>query len=145
MIVKVVESSLPFFDDMKVRETVWFHASRKKDWLDKVLSSYDIPVIHLGTRETALARVADYKYVNNVINGGDEDWFLYEVKLGDGLLSPRVWQDEDKLFPYTVNELINSKMTADFVRYVNRYETPGQISLMANPKYVSLLRVSPIS
>lgn len=145
MVVKVTEASLPFFDDKHTRETIWFHASRKKNWLDEVLASYDIPVVHLGTREAALARVADYQYANNVLEQDDNaEWFLYEVRLQDGLLSPRVWEDVDTAFPYTVSELIDSKMASDFVRYVNRYETPGTISLLANPECITVVRETSI-
>lgn len=145
MIVKVIEDSLSFFDDNHTRETIWFHASRKENWLEEVLSTYDTPVVHLGTRETALARVEDYRYADKVLDiENSDEWFLYEVRLKDGMLSPRVWEDEDTAFPYTVDELIDSKMSSDFVRYVNRYETPGAISLLANPECVTVIRKTSI-
>lgn len=139
--VKVLENDTRFFDIKNVYDSIWYHASKKNDWLDSVLDFNDPSVVHLGSLDAALARKEDYEYSNNLVNSETkDDWFLYEVRiLPEAYVSNRVWEDADKSFPRTVDELLASKYAVDIVRYVNFWECPGSISLLANPRCLKLV------
>lgn len=145
--LKVLEEDIRLFDIQNVYNTVWYHASKKENWLDNIISLQDPPVVHLGSRETALSRLNDYEYSNSLVKSYDtgDKWFLYSVKINsDSYVSNRVWEDADKDFPRTVDELLMSKYVFDIIRYVNFWERPGSISLLANPLKIQVVNVSVI-
>lgn len=140
--VKILEKDIRFFDNQNVYETLWFHASKKENWLEEVLNTFDVPVVHLGSYDAAIARVEDYKHSASVVGNEDVsvDWFIHEVRiLPSAYIYRRIIEDVDKVFPRTVEELLNEK-GADIVRYVNAWENQGSVSLIANPNVLKLFK-----
>jgi DNA-directed RNA polymerase subunit RPC12/RpoP len=140
--LKVIEEDVKFFDINNVYNTSWYHASQKDNWLENILSYNNPSVVHLGSKNTALSRKKDYDNSNHLLDNSVEgsDWFLYEVKiLPSASISKRVWEDVDKDFPRNVDELLESKYLFDIIRYVNFWERPGSISLLANPNFIKVV------
>lgn len=116
----------------------WYHSTNKANWIDDVLNNpYGMygatttnpPVIHVGSLEAAQDRAAheDYKYMYKVtfVQGTSVD-----SRLGEDITS----------FPQTMKELRHST-DSDILRYVNRWESPGSVSLLVDPRTVIAERV----
>lgn len=119
--------SVDMLRDENVRDTIWYHASVRKNWKADLARSSVKPVIHLGSKESALERASHV---------GDDEMFLYEIRLKTGVpISPYLELDDTDSQPMTVEKMAdNERMEGDGVtRYLNRYEDCGSISLMANP------------
>lgn len=128
--VLVLPSCERFFIDEAVFKTQWHHSTHLKNWHTAVLTSPDKPTVHLGTHAAAEARARD--------NKDRPIWeirYRFVVKINkDATIDPEVHEDMDEwyesweLYPY------------DITRYVNRFETPGSVSLLANPNVLTVVR-----
>lgn len=150
------EDQLPFFDDSAVRNQTWLHVSTHQKWGSNITRNsnpYKQPFVHIGTMDSVLDRKA------HVIDerGRNPKFYLYSVRLRDDAeIAPRILVDIDHLAPNSpeqADDRLRSEQAmgnrrigtweehvsyADYsrtgvTRYVNNYEAPGTISLLAHP------------
>ena len=135
LIFSVREDSVKFLDDPEVTATTWFHTSVHENWYEHIFSGFEgdeIPAVHLGTEQAALDRVVALEYFNY----DSAPMYLYEVKLKDGVDIAPVLSLDDNSLPEYVTDLTGYKdySATGVSRYLNAYESPGSISLLANPE-----------
>lgn len=129
--VDLLPSCERFLTDETVLKTQWHHSTYRKDWHNDVLNSPEYPIVHLGTYQAAEARARDI-----------QDRPVWEMKYRfvvrlkkDATIDPEVledvdeWDDSAALYNY------------DVTRYVNRFESPGSVSLLAKPDAFTVIRV----
>ena len=129
--VRIHPEAIPLLDVKAVMETEWFHVSWSKDWHASLLREEDIPFIHAGNRQSALDRY-DGLYKGCIA-------YLYKFRIAtETNLSERVYEDLNA-WPEYVSDGMPSRHreTVDGVRYVNRWESPGSISLLINPQFIT--------
>lgn len=110
-------------DPEDVLGTEWFHATDVKDWLTRV--QYGNVVTHLGSRHTALSRR----------NYGQ----IHRLQLDPtARVHPVVFRD---YFDTCDNLDCFREAFGDYtvIRYVNWWETPGEISLLVDPAVLRCL------
>lgn len=139
------QDALAYFDDAAVLSSSWWHATAKDDWYAGLMSNDEIPMVHLGTKVSALSRVLIMGRGSS--NLSFSDWNLYQIKLTpEAKIAPRVVDDFNGDAPETVNQALRSASfeSHGVTRYLNRYETVGSISLLANPLFFDILSIEPI-
>jgi hypothetical protein len=148
--VTVVPSSAFLLDVENVRKTSWFHATCVDDWFEKVSSGHgmeketgDFLYIHVGSEEAA-RDIAEDKYFRNPRDG--ERISLYELRLVTDLaLSPLILNDGETWWDYSsVTAETRAAVGGDAARYLNRWESPGSISLLIDARKLELVSVREI-
>lgn len=132
--VRVLPSSASFLDVETTKAARWFHATTNAHWLDEITDADIItPLVHIGTKETALARAED---IMAYISG---DIYLYELEFSsDVTIGDTFLVDEDDW----ETEANYSNYPAPAMRYVNKWEATGEISMIVDPLYLNLVRRS---
>lgn len=139
-LLTVVPSSSPMINARTAKNTTWFHATNIYNWLEEVTMIDECrPYVHLGTKEAAL-ELAKWKYLED----NDDDnpiFYLWEVTITDGaVLSDAILEDDNDWF-YEVTDSTRNAIDGDVVRYLNKWESVGSISLLADPRHISSVRV----
>jgi len=139
--ISIVSPSHHLTDITQAVNETWYHATISDSWAEDTLEA-GLPesnlLVHLGLKETALARI------NDLFMGAARDFYLYEVKLSPEVtLHPSILNDDNNWSKYSDDH----KMPIDFnvtpaVRYVNRWETPGYISLLADRTKLTVINHS---
>jgi hypothetical protein len=127
--IAVLPGSAKFFDTDAVRPATWYHATYMENWMGTVLTNDHcyLPILHIGTRQSALDRAKHQGYS-----------YLYSIKVDeDATINPTVvddatdgWDEYAEDYQYGIT------------RYVNRWESPGSISLLANPLAITVISVT---
>ena len=131
--IGVRHDAAPLLEADESRSRIWYHATLLEGWHQKMLGSENLPLVHLGTKEAALARAAHLgSYMSSPV------WNVYGVKLVEAaFIAVDVLDDEDDSAPATAVKSRSVRARGYDVRgvtrYVNRYEAEGSISLLANP------------
>jgi hypothetical protein len=151
----VHEKNLDFLENPEeVKKRVWYHATTRGDWeknAEPTKGGEDIPYLHVGTLQAARDRI---KYA-----GGDaNDWVIYEVEVnpetpvspivfGDDYNAPKTYQTAVALNQDSSGMDWNDPnyLTLDVKRYVNQYETPGDISLIVHPGQFAILNKTTVA
>lgn len=149
--VRFRKEHLPFLDVDNVRNATWFHATDVVDWWEQLPAGVDTYftadgrsiesvapteegdlMVHIGTRDAALDRALAQSTL---------DIWLHEVRLRpDTDIRDGVWEDEVTSFPERSGHCTSGPWLGDGVtRYLNRYEMPGSVSLLANPRNLELV------
>lgn len=145
----VIPSSAPLLDDENVKSVTWFHATNVYNWLEEVSFDYgeedeDMlrPYVHLGSKEAAL-ELAKWKYLEE--NDDENDMFyLWQVTLNvEAVLADFVLEDNNDWF-YEVTDSAREALGANAVRYLNKWESAGSLSLLADPRYLTAVRVDEV-
>lgn len=118
-----------FFDISEIRRVSWFHATTSSKWLESTLEAAEVNedfMVHVGTLEAAQERRESIdKYLDHS--------FIYEVVLNDwATISEEVYEDQNDwrdAFEYG---------GFDVVRYLNRWEFPGSVSLLVRPSVLEM-------
>ena len=154
-------SELYLLDDEEVRNTDWYHITASPRWEHDILDYDfdDMPLVHLGSMDAAVARMNDLNYENGTPGRDDFyaniKFYCYKVRLGDDTpLSPYLAEDENELAPESIaqargimdasyspltNSFFDSYEMTGATRYVNAVEGRGSISLIAHAKSFSIL------
>lgn len=147
--IGVTQESLKFFDDDVVRETEWYHATIKGNWLDGAKRGknpkpeqederYSV-LVHLGSLEAAMDRIF---FVNEEVGGKDStlEWTIHKVKLNPDIPIHAAVIDDDSFEPENIYQASkNPDYNSEGVtRYVNRFEHEGAISLAVNPNRITV-------
>lgn len=135
--VDIEASEAPLLTDEVVRRRSWFHVTSNPNWMDKVLETGDEDeqdqiLVHVGSKQATVDRLRDLaKYSKGT-------YYLYELKIADDArIAPSLFTDDEDACPGKVRDVKKSGYEARGVtRYVNAYEAPGTISLLANPEYL---------
>ena len=118
-----------YLDDDVVRKVKWHHTTNAYDWLDQVQNAWEKPIVHVGTFQAAMARSRDIK--GNTVRTSR---YRHVVRISeDATIDPVVQEDQD----YWMNSWEEYKF--DVTRYVNRFESPGSISLLVNPNFLEFV------
>lgn len=138
--VWVLPSSESMLEKANAHKTVWFHSTNVEYWDEKIVGpaavSSVVPYIHVGTVEAAMERFRD--------KGSRYGW-LYEIELTDDcVLADEVYEDRDDWVTsaergfYEENEDDDEDLR-HALRYVNRWESPGSISLLLDPRKMKIV------
>lgn len=121
--VAVLSSCKKFYQLEEVYKANWHHTTFRQRWLEAMQDLIITPALHVGTYEAAMERTktapAEYRYVVRVRS--------------DAIIDPEVQPDFND-WPYNGRHL-----KYDVIRYVNRYESPGSISLLVLPRALELV------
>lgn len=123
----------------ETKKRVWYHVTDFEDWATAIMKTN--LVVHLGTIETVLdlMRIATYE------TPLAKKFTLYSVMLDEkAVISPITCQDLINKWTRSTGELFQLTRS-DFVRYVNSYENAGSISLIGNPKKMTVLSETKMS
>lgn len=127
-------------DTQALRESSWFHATTSHDWFARIDSTRDYndgtpPLVHVGTREAAMDRAR--VFVAHSGENADLTVTLLEFRLANhAKVAVGFEMDEENLWEVEANK---GKMHGiDAQPYVNRFESPGSISLLVNPDLLVL-------
>lgn len=149
--ITVIPDSVQFIQEDAVKDVIWYHATYVEDWFRKVSTGQDMQeekgdflYLHVGS-EQAARDIARDKYFS--VFGGDlEPVFLYQVRLkADAVLSSRIVNDDETWsdFSSVTDETVEA-LGGDAVRYLNRWEAPGSISLLVDARQLEFVAVSPL-
>lgn len=145
--ITVVPSSAHLLQPDAVKETVWYHATYVEDWFEKVSTGHgmkreaaDFLYIHVGSEE-ASRDLAGSKYFTHP--EPDERIMLHQLKLkADAVLADSILNDIETWWDYSsVTEETRKAIGGDVVRYLNRWEAPGSISLLVDARQLELVSV----
>ena len=149
--VDVESRSAELIEDSAARTTVWYHATTRENWDKNILvrnpREGDL-YVHLGTKSAAIERIHD-----SLDHKGGE-FYLYEVTLmEDTNLASHILSD-DNVWPTHTNsderyadswepvDWKNEIQVHDAVRYLNRWETPGSVSMLARASKIQVVGVT---
>jgi len=132
--VDIRASEAKYLQESEVRKASWFHVTTNPNWHSGMSSKNggETPLVHIGSREAALDRMRDMRKWQN----DGSQWYLYELKVNpESTVNNGVFEDENDFCPSTVQAARNSDYDGSGVnRYLNVFEGPGTISLVANPR-----------
>jgi hypothetical protein len=133
MEVNVAPDSRELLDVEHAKGVEWFHISDSANWLDEVTGDDDFtPYIHAGTLQSALDRYEAHK---------GKTAYLYKFKLADmTAIDSTVYDDrnawpEEVGFPCTLTDEKTGE-AVDCLRYLNRWEDPGSLSILLDPRHI---------
>lgn len=120
-------------DKEQVKEYSWYHVTTKKEWQQE---ASDAGVyVHLGTKQAALDRLS----VINKTKYGESTYYMHEVKFNTKVAVANNVLSDDNEWP---NELDDKDIPMDskqIHRYINIWEEPGSVSLIANPNLFTVI------
>lgn len=137
----VLPSSSPLLYKDEVKQRTWFHTTTVPDWLSIVtgIEAY----VHLGSFEAAMERATDKDFNLKRKNAGQ--CFRWELALRpETMVADGVMQDDNQWLKY-VTDCSRKHLGGDVQRYLNKYESAGSISLLADPRMVEVVRVTEIT
>lgn len=143
----IIPSSAPLLDEETVKSVTWYHATNIYNWLQEVNAEdeeEDVqrPYVHLGSKEAAL-ELAKWKYLEDP-HDDHEFIYLWQVTLNvEAILSDAILEDNNDWF-YEVTDSARKTLGGDAVRYLNKWESAGSISLLADPRYLTAVRVDDV-
>lgn len=145
----VLHSSSHLLSKETAQEVRWFHATTVTSWHERLLAGFNADTenyddgtlyVHVGTEAAALD-IAHSKHL--AWNGGDKVYF-YELALkSDCVLSDDLLKDLNDWF-FKVTPTTKRILNGDAIRYVNRWESCGSISLLVDPRMLEVKKVSTI-
>jgi hypothetical protein len=145
--ITVTPSSAHLLQVEAVKESIWYHATYVDDWFEKVSTGHgmkretgDFLYIHVGS-ENASRDLANSKYFTHPRDG--EKIRLYQLKVkSDAILAVPIYNDIETWWDYSsVTAETKAAIGGDVVRYLNRWESPGSISLLVDARMLELVSV----
>lgn len=129
-IVLVGPGSEKFLDLYTTRETVWWHGTHQHDWPKLPIEDPNLFYVHVGTYHAAVMRARQEKaiYLHKVV-------LYWSTKVSNIFLKDKGW------WPQKVEGI----EPADAYRYVNRWESPGSVSLLVDPLCIKTLEVKKLT
>jgi hypothetical protein len=140
VIADIHPDSAHLVDMGNAKDAFWFHATNRSDWMGDLLEYKDtdedsVPLVHVGTLDAALNIMAD-KYSRTT-----DLTYLYRVRLApNAIIDTELYEDEN-FWPDRTSEICGSE---NAFRYVNRWEATGSISMLVDPEYLIIDRVTPL-
>lgn len=110
-------------------DNTWFHATIDPHWEETITKS-DTPPVHIGTKEAS-----EEVGILNAHCG----YFLYEVTLKpETTVAPYLCPDTECAWAETM-DVFYDMVGADFIGYVNLYESIGNVSLIGDGTQLQVL------
>lgn len=152
--ITVIPTSSSLLQAEVARDTIWFHSTYVENWFEKVSTGQgmeeqredgDFLYVHVGSEDAARDN-ANYKYFDGYSFSDEPTVMLYQVKLkADAVLSSRVVNDDETWRDFgSVVDGSKEAIGGDAVRYLNRWESPGSISLLVDARQLELVSVERI-
>lgn len=153
----VRENSAKFLNLDTVRNSFWYHGTHARHWYESLIAggdpfhhSYGIGeiMVHIGTQPAAEERIRHRQEFNAYRNPlGFEDWCVFTLRIKDNAPIHPVLQKDFDWFPETNNETLGDFDEFDWeprgvTRYLNAFENPGSISLLANINALEVVEVN---
>lgn len=114
---------------LPVGET-WFHATTVPNWLITVQGCRPRPYVHVGTRHAALERAAQFSRTGPRL---PQSYDLHRLYIdAQALVYPHIVQDLDDWVDVVQDD------GPQVYAYRNEYEHSGSVSLMVDPRVLSL-------
>ncbi len=113
----------------------WFHSTSNPNWWKDVNAPENKGLfVHTGSRDAAEDRLS---HVLEWSNDPNEEMYIFELEIRPGTkVQDDVMWDENR-WPDTVKDNKSSTVTPiapqGVTRYVNQWENPGEVSLIASP------------
>lgn len=132
--VQLQSETVPLLEIPTVYDTEWFHISNSASWIEDITQDEGcIPFIHAGNKQSALDRY-DGAYKGKTA-------YLYKFKISSIASIGSVVYEDHNDWPYEVDYplTLTDDVTGDAIdgfRYVNRWEAPGFISLLLDPRLI---------
>lgn len=168
VILEVAHESAQFLDADTTRETIWYHSTFAPDWMARLeegekeaaeffesMGEDDLgdptAMVHIGTRAAAIDRALDLSQdmrKNWNLDERDlaEGVYLYAVRiLPETEIDEIIHTDDNDDAPVTVGNCADFNYSTGANRYVNRYESPGSISVLVNRRGIEIISVEKIS
>ena len=145
--LRVESGSTPALDAETARDLTWFHGTAVEDWSQEILTVFDqeedgdednVLLVHIGTYSAAMERIAaDRPYSKG------KPYYLYELRLtAEASVSDFIADDENN-WPDSLFEAESGEFAGvNAVRYLNRWETPGSISLLVAANVLEVVGVT---
>ncbi len=156
--VWVRDDSAKFLNTQTVRDTLWYHGTHAANWHEAMVSGGDIfhhsygtgdIMVHIGTEQAARERVYHRKEQLKSRREADYySWCLFTLRIRpDAPILDELQKDWD-FFPETNND-DSADEWFDFepegvTKYLNAFENPGSISLLANINALEIVEVKPL-
>lgn len=126
--IGVTAESEKFLDAETSRTSTWFHATTRENWFEGINESEDL-LVHVGMKSTAEARIAQ------LLREDGGDYYLWEIRLKETAQVNGAILDDKNEWPSRIGDHFNDDYagySSDYeaTRYVNRWETPGALSLL---------------
>lgn len=135
VIMGIEESSLKLVNFGTAKSFVWYHASIVENWLGTVQDggystkekNHEPLYVHCGTYEAAIT-ISKIRF-----NEGAEKVIIHGVKIiDDATMSENIFKDMDEQWPTKTNNASKSLLGSDAIRYINRWEEPGSVSILVD-------------
>lgn len=126
------QGSLKYLNTVEVFNNYWWHTTYLTNWFKDIRNYHGdtkvyLPMVHLGTFNAACDRGRWEGYTN-----------LFRVRLKNSAkIMPEV-QDDKTIWPSLAEDY-----EYDIIRYVNRWESAGSISLLVNPNAMIIAESRP--
>lgn len=135
--VSVLPESAHMLDIDEVKSSVWYHATESDNWLDAVKQLELIPYVHIGTRKAAMDRAKQISKRSLRRTGKNSKIWLWQVTVdSNASIASSILDDEDDWLT-AVTECSVKGLGGNAIRYVNRYESTGSVSLLIDPTFIS--------
>lgn len=140
VIADIHPTSEHLLDIATAKDAFWFHATNRSDWMGDLLEFKDVdedsvPLVHVGTLDAAMSIMADKYSRSNDLT------YLYRVRLAPSAIIDNVLYEDENFWPDRTSEIdCDSKA----FRYVNRWESTGSISMIVDPEFLIVDRVTPL-
>lgn len=139
--LKVLPTAVPLMSEDVTKQTIWYHATKVRNWHEAV-SEAGI-YVHAGSREAALERAAD-KFFLNRKKMERHKIYLWELSINpDAVIADVILSDENQ-WPKEVTFCTREHLGGDVQRYLNRWESTGSISILADPRAFKAIRVKTV-
>lgn len=129
----IKEDALTFYDTDVTLNSHWYHATASEDWFNAITNANPLPMVHIGTKFAAESRA---RVMRDSIPHRGKQWWIYQLSIKPGTdIAPLVLDDFNGDAPETSDQAEQHLLYAEngVTRYLNRYESVGSISLLANP------------
>lgn len=145
--IHILPSSVQFLDARVTRESVWYHSTAVQNWdeeVSKLRPTFvcggnempSVPYVHVETLESAMTRFNDA--------GADAGW-LYRIRIKEeAVLAGEVYEDQNDWEQWVRTGFFEERKQCDVIRYVNRWESVGSISLIMDPRFLEVVKLSPL-
>jgi hypothetical protein len=141
--VKLLERDRVFADATVLPQRNWYHATLRADWHEDAAAAF-VPV-HIGSYNSALMRSRDLRDLDGWGHPEDTVWTIYELTLKpEATYMEHVFEDSDSVWPDNFEDFILATNGRSVVRYLNNYEDPGSISLLADASVLQVVSVKQI-
>jgi hypothetical protein len=134
--VNFKQDALPLVEDDAARASTWFHATQRKGWLESAVSN-DFPV-HVGSEAAAIIRAI---HTRHEVEGST--WWIYEMSVAKNTqIQSGVRDDAEHDWIGDLDDFeVEAGHGIDALRYLNRWEDTGSISLLIDPNFLQTVQV----